>query len=149
SLFLIFCLLDYLFYGTQGTTPGSGPLVVECLFFLVVILYYFYEKMKFVASTPIYKSASFWLALAFLIYFSGTFLLFLASGSSMVHDQNFIRNYNIIYGTVAVVKNLLIAVGIIVHRFSKKDAQIDLLTANLDLDSLQSLNQNTNLSGRK
>ncbi|MEO7767136.1 MAG: hypothetical protein ABIS01_06910, partial [Ferruginibacter sp.] len=149
SAFLIFCFVDSILYGFQQKNSGFGPLVVECLFFLIIILYYFYERMKFVIPTPIYKLSSFWISVAFLIYFSGTFLLFLASNSSMVHDENFVKNYNIIYGSVAILKNLLIVGGIFVHRFAKKDDLFETISPDIDLDSFQPFSQSTNLPGRK
>ena len=148
SAFLLFCVVDYLYFGTKGINLAFGPLAIECLFFLLVILYYFYQRMKFVALIPIYKLSSFWISVAFLIYFSGTFLLFLAS-ISMVHDDNFSIQYNVLYGTVAILKNLLIVVGLFVHRFSKKDDLFETIQPGIDLDSFQPFDHNTNLPNRK
>ena len=147
-VFLVFCIWDYVFYSVQGTKTRFGPLAIESLFFLLIIVYYFYEKMKFIASNPIYKLASFWILVAFLIYFSGTFLLFLSS-ISMFNDKNFIKQYNIIYGSIDILKNILLLGGLFIHRFIKVDAGYEALKPDVDLDSFHPIDKNRNLTNPK
>lgn len=107
--FSFFCIYDYL------TAPQPGfaflPLVIECLFFLIVITYIFYEKMKFSIEEPIFVTSLFWIAVGFIVYFSGNFFLFLYSRSSY-NDEAFKIQYGIIYSSVTILKNILLCIGV-------------------------------------
>ena len=43
---------------------------IESFFFTVVIIYYFYEIMRFNFTTPLFQLPSFWISVAFLLFFS-------------------------------------------------------------------------------
>ena len=147
-IFLIFCIFDYIYYKNKGSNSKFGPLTVESLFFLIVIVYYFYEKMKFIISSPIYKSSSFWISVAFLVYFSGTFLLFLTS-ISMINDKVFLKQYNIIYGSIDILKNFILVIALLINKFSKIDSSTYSIKPNVDLDLFQPFNENPNLFSQK
>jgi Na+/H+ antiporter NhaD/arsenite permease-like protein len=53
----------------------------------------------------------FWFSVAFLINFSGNFLLFVYSETSN-KDVDFKINYAIIYSTVTIIKNILLCVAV-------------------------------------
>ncbi len=65
------------------------------------------------AIEPIYQKAVFWISAAFILNFSGNFFLFLYSKNSF-DDDAFRRHYNIIYGTVTFVKNILLCISILI-----------------------------------
>lgn len=88
--------------------------VIESLFFLFLMLLFFYEKMKYNLKEPIYYSSQFWFSVAFLVYFSGNFFLFLVTQSN-IHNQQFIINYNMMYGFFTFLKNIILCVGIYTH----------------------------------
>ena len=88
--------------------------VIESLFFLFLMLLFFYEKMKYNLKEPIYYSPQFWFSVASLVYFSGNFFLFLVTQSN-IHNQQFIINYNMMYGFFTFLKNIILCVGIYTH----------------------------------
>lgn len=130
-----FLILSYWDFTTSK--PGEFNfilLVTECLFFLIIIVYFFYEKLKYNFSVPIYYSPEFWVSVAFLIYFSGNFFLFLFS-RPMFNDANFKIHYTLIYSTVTIIKNIFLCTAIVVNKdmvnYQKKRRKL----FNIDLDS--------------
>lgn len=114
-LFAAYSFYDYLV--TSNPLDFSyRPLVVECLFFVLIIIYFFYEKLQYGVDTPILHTPEFWVSVAFLLYFSGNFFLFLFS-TSMLKNPEFRNQYVIIYGTVTIIKDILLTVAVIVHAY--------------------------------
>ena len=111
--FVVYSIFDYL----TAKSPQDFsfiPLVIECLFFALVIIYFFYEKIQFNVYTPILHTSEFWVSVAFLLYFTGNFFLFLFS-KSMLTNPAFREQYIIIYGTITMIKDILLTVAILVH----------------------------------
>ena len=113
SLFVVFALYDY--YTSVGQVISFMPLVIECLFFILLIIFFFYEKIQFSLTTPIYLSMSFWISTGFIIYFSGTFFLFLYAKAA-VKNEVFKIQYNLIYNFFTISKNVLLCIGVMMSR---------------------------------
>jgi len=135
-LFTLYSFYDY----TTTTNPvdfSYRPLIVECLFFALLIVFFFYEKLKYSIEVPILHTPEFWVSVAFLLYFSGNFFLFLFS-TTMLRNTEFRTQYVIIYGTVTIIKDILLTVAILVHVFIsnsfKNDEEKMLKTNDLDID---------------
>lgn len=99
------------------------PLVVECFFFLLYILYFFYEKMRSTSTIPAYQTTSFWIAVAFTLYCSGNFFLFLYAKNSM-QNENFKIQYNLIYSTFTILKNIFLCIGISIKEIDNSKSNI-------------------------
>ncbi len=128
--FILFCIYDYL---TKQDSFSFYPQVVECIIFIFIITYLFYEKMNTDLSIPIYNLPVFWIAFGFLIYFSGSFFLFLFS-KNFGENSEFKRLYHLIYGTVTITKNLLLCIGIYSTKFIIAPITSSDQIVNLDLD---------------
>jgi multisubunit Na+/H+ antiporter MnhB subunit len=107
--FSILCISDYIF--SQTPSIAFIPLLTECSFFIVLIIYFFFEKIKQDANEPLFNTFIFWFAVAFLINFSGNFLLFVYSETS-IKDIDYKTNYTIIYSTVTILKNILLCIAV-------------------------------------
>lgn len=107
--FIILCVLDY----TTSKEPSLAfvPLFTECLFFLIIILFFFFEKINQDATEPIFTTFIFWCAVAFLINFSGNFMLFVYSKTTIIKDDVYKTNYAVVYSTVTVIKNILLCIA--------------------------------------
>ncbi len=134
-LFLIYSIYDYII--TEKGTFNFKPLIIECFFFLLVIVFYFYEKIQFNIETPIYYSPDFWISVAFLIYFSGNFFLFLFS-QSMFKSPGFREQYTVIYSTVTIIKNIFLSTAIVVNSNLRVAEEESLRSININLDSFYS-----------
>lgn len=117
-------------------------LAIECLFFIVVIVYDFFKKMQYCLNEPIYYNSSFWISVAFLIYFSGNVLLFIYLGSLGL-DPIFIQYYSIIYSFFSILKDLLFAIAVLVHVFTKKETRkTNSIAVDLDLGFINNPSRN-------
>jgi hypothetical protein len=104
----------YDYYTSKSGEFTFMPLVAECFFFILVIVYFMYEKIQYSVSSPIYYLPSFWISVAFLIYFSGNFFLFLFS-KSMFNNPDFREQYTLIYSTVTIMKNIFLCTALITN----------------------------------
>ncbi len=123
-----FLFIGYCYHVYRESNPAKfvyGTLAIECIFFIVVIIYDFYEKMQYSLSEPIYHNSSFWVSVAFLVFFSGNVLLFIYTNiynntAEMIKDHRFQNYYRIIYTFFAILKNLLLCVAVLVHVYLEK-----------------------------
>jgi hypothetical protein len=111
-IFIAVAFYDY--YVSVERVISFMPLVIECLFFLVLIIYSFYEKIQYSLSTPIYLSMSFWVSTGFIIYFSGNFFLFLYSKTAIKNDA-FKLQYNLIYNFFTIIKDILLSIAVVIN----------------------------------
>ncbi len=120
-LIFLFVLISNYDYLIQNSSNFSYfPLVVECIVVLMYILFFFYEKMKLNITTPAYQTTSFWIAVAFTLYCSGNFFLFLFANKS-IKDENFRIQYTLIYSTFTILKNLFICIGLTVKEVTNEE----------------------------
>ena len=107
------------------------PLAIEGFFYLIVIMYYFYERIKYISNTPLYNISSFWVSIGFLLNFSGTFFLYLFS-ITMSKDPSFKDQYHIIYGGITIIKNILLSVAVIINHLN--NSQLAALKSGFEVD---------------
>jgi len=120
--FFILCLIDY----TLSKIPSIAyvPLLTECLFFIIFIIYFFFEKIKQDVNEPLFATFIFWFSVAFLLNFSGNFLLFVYSETSN-KEADFKTNYAIIYSSVTIVKNILLCIAVLIKESPIKNFGTD------------------------
>ncbi len=116
------------------------PLVIECLFFTILIIYYFYEIMRYNFDTPLFQLPSFWISVGFLMYFSGNFFLFLFSKSKF-NEPGFNNQYIVIVSTITILKNILLSIAIFVNKNLIQTKNNSSIPSDLNLDSFHSLNK--------
>ncbi len=133
----------YNFYNSKFSEFDFIPLVVECLFFTLLIVYYFYDLIQHNFTIPLYQLPSFWISVAFLLYFSGNFFLFLYA-KSMINEPGWNEQYTIIYSSITILKDVLLCTGIIVNKNLVVRTNIDTIPTNLNLDSFQPFNKSIN-----
>jgi hypothetical protein len=149
SQFIVLSICSYLiywiysFYKSSFTEFEFKPLVVECFFFTILIVYYFYDLMRNNFTIPLYRMPVFWLSVAFLIYFSGNFFLFLYSDVIRT-DPNWGNQFTVIYSTIALLKNGLLCTAIIVNKNSMQQEENISIPSNLNLDDFKPLNKSIN-----
>ena len=142
-IFFSYSFYDFIFISLPGEFNFT-LLVTECLFFLIVIILYFFEKIKYSISSPIFNAPDFWISVSFLIYFSGNFFLFLFSKTNF-KIPDFKIQYTLIYNSFAIMKNIFLCTAIIIN--SKIVDQNDKAnkTIDIDLGTFNPLSQHTNL----
>jgi hypothetical protein len=84
---------------------------------------------------PLYQTISFWICVAFFLYFSGTFFFFLFSQSSL--DSQFKNQMKLIYGLVTLSKNIILSLSLFANEFEDNDIETKLnLPNNINLDEI-------------
>jgi hypothetical protein len=129
-------------YNFSKSNPSEydfTPLAIECIFFTFLIVYYFFEIMRYSLDIQLFQLPSFWISVAFLINFSGTFILFLF-GKSLVEDPSFKTQFLIIVSTITIIKNILLCTAVIANKNLKAPKDHPALPSDLNLDNFQSFN---------
>ena len=135
-----FFIIDFII---DKEKPSFLPLAIEYLFFIFIILFYFYERIKLVSNVSISTIPCFYISVAYLLGFSGTFFLFLYS-ISMINDPSFKPIYRLTYGSFTIIKNILICVGVFINYLSYKNKIKYKASLSLDFAEVSSFQKNTN-----
>ncbi len=140
-LYIIYWL--YNFHISKFDEFDFIPLVVECLFFTLLIVYYFYDIMQHNFTSPLYQLPSFWISVALLVYFSGNFFLFLYS-KSMMGTPDFDKQYTLFISPITIIKNVLLSIAIIVNKTQTTHTEHHKIPADLNLDNFKPFNKSIN-----
>lgn len=107
--FLLFALIDYLFlsHSQEFDSFTSG---IESIIVISFCVYYLFSQIRLSNNLLIYSTFNFWVVITFLIYFSGTFFLYLMT-ESMRENVAFQKQYFIINISFNILKNILLCVA--------------------------------------
>ncbi len=114
-LFLIISVLNFLFLESSDSL-NSNTLSIE---FLVIIIFCSIYYFKFSQSDQIvvfHKQPYFWIVTGFFVYFTTTLLVFSLYKYTVTSYRSFIFDFWIFQEVMYIIKNLLIAYGILCFR---------------------------------
>lgn len=109
ALFVLPALIDIIYFN-QHNEFDSFASGIESIVILIFCIYYLFYQIKGSNSLLIYSTFNFWVVIAFLIYFSGTFFLYLLT-NRMVYNASFQKSYFIINISFNILKNVLLCVA--------------------------------------
>ncbi|HEV2830971.1 MAG TPA: hypothetical protein VGW31_03230, partial [Hanamia sp.] len=107
--FLIFAFIDY-FYVNKMQTFDSFASGIESIIIILLCTYYLFSQVKNSNNLLVYSTFNFWVAITFLIYFSGTFFLYIMT-YSLRSDIAFQKQYFVINASFNILKNILLCVA--------------------------------------
>lgn len=107
--FAAFELIDLIFIN-KGVGFDSFAIGIECIIVLFLCISYLFIQLRGSNSLTIYSTFDFWAVITFLIYFSGTFFLYILA-QSMGRDVAFQRQYFIINIAFNILKNILLCIA--------------------------------------
>lgn len=113
-LFLIYCLVDF-FIRRMNKSFNSAIAGVEAILIIISCLYYFFNQLREPNTLLIYNTKNFWIVIAFLIYFSGTFFLYIYAESTLsnkLSKKDFRDFYIIINSSFIIMKNILLSIAL-------------------------------------
>ena len=110
---LVAVYLLYDLFSAANNSFDSIPSGITSLIFLIYSIFFFYERISDPSSLFLYTSPVFWVVVALVIYFAGTFFPYIYAQSHMKEDQ-FINEYDIIHDTLYIIKNLLFGLAMLV-----------------------------------
>ena len=105
--FTIFCILNY--FSSDPLVFNNKTLLAEFSLFIIVIVYFFFEKMRIVTRIPLYQSITFWLCVGLFIYFTGNFFYLLFTSTAT--DLKFKAQMHIIYSIVTITKDIILSLA--------------------------------------
>ncbi len=114
----------YLLYDLFSSTYNSFdsvPSGITSLVFLIYCISYLFEKVQDPTSLFLYSSPTFWVVVALIIYFAGTFFPFIYAQSHMLEDK-FVSEYDLIHDPLYIIKNLLFAFAMLIKDKTLKSA---------------------------
>lgn len=109
--FLIYALFD-LFY-SKSESFDSIPTGVSCIIILAFSIYYLYEQINSPNNLFLYSTSHFWIIVALIIYFSGTFFVYIYTQNNY-NDPSFKSSFTIINASFVIIKNLLFSIAFII-----------------------------------
>lgn len=77
---------------------------------IILILILLFKYLSSEAIVSYFSILDFWIIISYLIYFAGTFLLFLST--IIIHDEQILKNMWIINNSLSLTTNLLISFGL-------------------------------------
>jgi len=107
--FVLLAIVDIIYIAAKKDFDSfaSG---IESIIILLLCISYLFSEIRGSNSLVIYSTFNFWVVIAFLIYFSGTFFLYLLA-NKMATDASFHRLYLIINISFNIIKNILLCVA--------------------------------------
>jgi hypothetical protein len=106
-IFIAISILDI--YTSSFTSFDSLPSGIESILVLSYCLFFVYEKMT---SSDFSFNGTIWITIGFILFFSGTFFLFILSQNNF-KDSSFILTYGYIVAIFNIIKNLFITIGVV------------------------------------
>jgi len=107
--FIIFYFIDLVFVN-KGRGFDSIAMGIECILVLSMCISYLFLILRKSNNLFIYSTFEFWVVITFLIYFSGTFFLYILV-ESMKDNLAFRKQYFIINISFNLLKNLLLSIA--------------------------------------
>ena len=119
--FLFYCIFD--FFNSNFTSFDSSPTGISCILILTYSIFFLFEKINYPDSFFLYSTANFWIVVALIIFFAGTFFIYIFSQSNF-SDPSFNSIYNLINSTFTILRNLLFAIAFLIKPDKSKQSYI-------------------------
>lgn len=107
TLFYILLIIDFL--TNSFNQFDSLPTGIESILIILFSLILIFEKLN---SENVHFNFSIWISFSFIIFFAGTFFLFILSQNNF-SNTNFSDTYGYVVAIFNSIKNLLICLGIV------------------------------------
>ena len=107
--FIIFELVDLVFVN-KGKGFDSFAIGIECIIVFYLCISYLFLELRRSNSLMLYSTFNFWIIITFLIYFSGTFFLYILA-ESMSKNVSFQKQYLVINTSFNILKNVLLSIA--------------------------------------
>ncbi|RPD48970.1 hypothetical protein [Paracnuella aquatica] len=117
SLLFIAFLAVYTFTA-KFVRIDSIPIGVETILILIFSFYYLYEEMNNTSVLFLYNKYQFWVVIAFMIYLSGCFFMYIFANQL---PQQMVNEYWFIIDIFLILKNVLFSIAILVFALSRNE----------------------------
>ncbi len=107
--FVLFAFIDF-FFLNKANSFDSFASGIESIIVLLFCIFYLYLQIKHTNDLLLYSTFNFWVIITFLIYFSGTFFLYIMA-ENMISNVVFHKLYFIINISCNILKNILLCIA--------------------------------------
>jgi hypothetical protein len=114
---LLYAAYDYII--SPRKSFDSIPSSIEAIFIIICSIFYLFEQIKKPSVLFIYTLDKFWIVASLLIYYTGTFFLFISAEAYFV-DPAFAKNYYLINNSFLLLKNIVFSIGLLIKDRSDK-----------------------------
>jgi len=114
---ILFAYAIYDFLTSPKESFDSIPSSIEAILIIIFSIFYLFEQIKNPKVLFIYTLDKFWIVASFLLYYTGTFFLFIYAEAYFV-DPSFNENYYFINNVFLLLKNIVFSVGLLVKNKS-------------------------------
>ncbi len=145
-LMIIAVLISYHLYNyfiLGRLTLNYSHNTITSIILIVYILFFFYTKMKTVTTIPLYQTMSFWIFVAFFLYYTGNFFFFLILGSEQSLEIQKFMIY--VYSGVTILKNIILCASFRFQEPIKLNNQNLSIPSDLNLDDLSPFNSKSEI----
>ncbi|THU31978.1 hypothetical protein FAM09_27730 [Niastella caeni] len=116
---LLFLYATYDYIISPPKSFDSIPSSIEAIFIIISAILYLFEQIKKPRVLFIYTLDKFWVVASLLIYYTGTFFLFI-SAEAYFGDPDFGKNYILINNSFLLLKNIVFSIGLLLKDRSDK-----------------------------
>ena len=140
-LFLKFSIFPFIFFSLiNGLINGDHfkiyPLLIEFIIFILVIIFFLFERMKSESKVLLHQSIYFWICVGLFFYFSGNFFYMLLVEYSVEMTPEAKSQLKIIYSAVTISKNIILGLSLLTPANPPKNDDDYLLPQDLNLDTI-------------
>jgi hypothetical protein len=110
-LFVIYAIFDI--FQSKSSSFDSFPIGVECILIITYSIYYLFEKINEPDSLFLYNTPMFWVVVGLILYFSGTFFLYIY-GQNNLNDPSFRATYQLVNAGFNALKLVFLSIAFLV-----------------------------------
>lgn len=94
----------------------SIPSGYSAILLIIFSIFSFYELVRSIDETFIYEKSKFWFTTAYIMYFAGTFFIFISAQNNFKNPEyfSFFQSLNDFF---TIVRNVLISIGFLIYPF--------------------------------
>ena len=110
-LFFSYAIFD--FFQFNPNHFDSIPSGIENILIIVYSIFILFEKIREPDSLFLYNTPIFWIVVGLILYFSGTFFLYIYSQTNL-KDPDYVKTYQFVNSAFGILKHLLFSVAFLV-----------------------------------
>lgn len=120
-IIIIFCLLALInsILFEKFTTLNSNVIAIEFLLLIIFSFIYYFELSYSEEVLVFYRQPNFWIITGFFVYFASCILIFALYKYTAVTNRQFVLKFWLIQVVMYIVKNIILAKGILCYRYNK------------------------------
>jgi hypothetical protein len=110
-IFTVVSILDVFKWKSQNF--DSIPSGIESILIISYCIFFLFEKIKEPDSLFLYNTPNFWIVVGLILYFAGTFFLYIYSQNNLGNPE-YDKTYAFVNSSFSILKNVLFSIAFLV-----------------------------------